>query len=182
MNSVEHSGFGSQPAVTAFPQSPFVVMKFGGTSVSTAENWLIIASLVRERLDEGLKPVVVHSALAGVSNSLQALPSAAIGSDGRDQIEALRARHRQLAADLGVDPGACDDQFDTLQQLIDGVRLVGEISPRVLARVMATGELAATILGAAFLRAQGLPAQWRDARELLHSEDRKSTRLNSSHT
>ena len=43
-----------------FPDSPFVVMKFGGRSVSTAENWSRIAELLRQRLDLGLKPVVVH--------------------------------------------------------------------------------------------------------------------------
>lgn len=169
MDSVEHSGFGDQSIATAFPQSPFAVMKFGGTSVSTAENWKIIAGLVRQRLDDGLIPVVVHSALAGVSNALQALPQLAIARGGAEQIAALRERHEKLARDLGVDPKLCDPQFDTLQQLIDGVRLVGEISPRVQARIMATGELAATMLGAAFLQSQGLSARWRDARELLNS-------------
>ena len=44
-------------------ESPWVVMKFGGTSVSSPDNWQIIAQLIRNRLDEGLHPVVVHSAL-----------------------------------------------------------------------------------------------------------------------
>lgn len=169
MDSVVHARFGDQPIVTAFPQSPFVVMKFGGTSVSTAASWQIIANLLRERIADGLKPFVVHSALAGVSNALQALPQIAIQDGGVEQIGAIRERHEALARDLGLPAGLCDGHFETLQQLIDGVRLVGEISPRVLARIMATGELAATTLGAAYLQQQGLPAEWRDARELLNS-------------
>ena len=171
MDSVVHRGFGEQSVVTAFPNSPFVVMKFGGTSVATAESWRAIASLVKARVEEGLRPLVVHSALAGVSNELQDLPEIAIESGGAEQIASIRRRHTELAEALGVSPALCDPHFDTLQQLIDGVRLVGEISPRVLARIMATGELAATTLGAAFLATEGLAAQWRDARELLRSEN-----------
>ena len=63
----------SQAVDTPYPDSPWVVLKFGGRSVSTAENWAIIARLLRERLDEGVRPVVVHSALVGVSNALIAL-------------------------------------------------------------------------------------------------------------
>ena len=62
----------SQAVDTPYPDSPWVVLKFGGRSVSTAENWAIIARLLRERLDEGVRPVVVHSALVGVSNALVA--------------------------------------------------------------------------------------------------------------
>ncbi len=169
MDSVEHRGFGEQSIVTAFPHSPFVVMKFGGTSVSAAESWKIIAGLVRQRLDDGMTPVIVHSALAGISNALQALPQQAIANGGAEQIAAIRQRHEKLALELGVAPELCNPHFEALQQLVDGVRLVGEISPRVLARIMATGELAATILGAAFLEKAGLPVRWRDARELLQS-------------
>ncbi|HEX9875184.1 MAG TPA: bifunctional aspartate kinase/diaminopimelate decarboxylase [Gammaproteobacteria bacterium] len=171
MQSVVHNGFGDQAIATAFPESPLVIMKFGGTSVSTAENWRIIAELLRQRIEEKLIPVIVHSALAGVSNALQALPKAAIDNGGVEELASIRRRHDQLAADLGVDASLCDRHFETLQQLIDGVRLVGEISPRVLARVMATGELAATALGAAYLQGLGFAVEWRDARDVLLSED-----------
>src|SRR6185295_3881834 len=46
----------------------------------------------------------------------------------------------------------------------------GEVSPRVHARVLATGELAATELGAAYLRSQGLDAKWLDIREYLECQ------------
>ena len=49
----------------------WVVMKFGGTSVATAAGWRTIAGLIRARREAGLRPVVVHSALAGISNRLE---------------------------------------------------------------------------------------------------------------
>ena len=154
-----------------FPDSPFVVMKFGGRSVSTAENWSRIAELLRSRLDSGLRPVVVHSALAGVSDALEALIEAAVDSDPTPILDDIRATHDQLAVKLGVDSSILDDHFRTLAQLIDGVRLLREVSPGVHARVMATGELAATTLGAHYLQAGTLPAHWWDARELLETTE-----------
>jgi len=60
------SNLGASPGIAA---SDWVVLKFGGTSVSSAACWETIAQLVRNRLADGLKPVVVHSALQGVSKT-----------------------------------------------------------------------------------------------------------------
>ena len=154
-----------------FPDSPFVVMKFGGRSVSTAEHWNRIAKLLQQRLDSGLKPVVVHSALAGVSDGLENLLDAAVNGDPASALADIRETHDQLASELGVNPTILDDQFQTLIRLIDGVCLLQEVSLGVHARVMATGELAATTLGASYLQSRGLPAHWWDARSLLEAEE-----------
>ena len=159
---------------TPFPGSPFAVMKFGGRSVSTGENWRRIAELLRQRLDSGLKPVVVHSALAGISDALENLLDAAVNGDPAAALADIRETHDRLAADLGVSPSILDGQFHTLTRVIDGVRLLREVSPGVHARVMATGELAATALGASYLQSAGLPARWRDARTLLQTEERRN--------
>jgi aspartokinase len=88
----------SQAVDTPYPDSPWVVLKFGGRSVSTAENWAIVARLIRERLEEGVRPVVVHSALVGVSNALIALLDAAVaGGDTDDKLAKIRAQHDALA-------------------------------------------------------------------------------------
>ena len=50
--------------MTNSSDSHWVVLKFGGTSVSSVSNWKNVAAVVRARLDEGLRPVVVHSALS----------------------------------------------------------------------------------------------------------------------
>ena len=154
-------------------ESRWVVMKFGGTSVSSAENWQTIAGLVRARLDSGLQPVVVHSALQGVSNALEEVLSGAVAGDPADQLEGIRKQHYDLADALGLDgPAMLEERMHELEQLVAGVRLVKEVSVRVRVRVMALGELMSTLLGAAFLEAQGLPANWLDARDLLTSWSR----------
>jgi diaminopimelate decarboxylase/aspartate kinase len=145
-------------------------MKFGGTSVATAENWARIATLVRARLDEGVQPFVCHSALAGISNLLVSVIDRAVaGESVEDQLDTITSRHEALANELGVSIDVVGDLFESLRQLVVGVKLVGEASPRVHARIMATGELAATRLGAAYLQARGFPVEWRDATQLLVS-------------
>ncbi len=167
-----HAALGVSEAVdTPYPGSPWVVLKFGGRSVSTAPNWAVIAQLLRDRLAEGVRPVVVHSALVGVSNALIALLDTAVaGSDTDEKLRKIRAQHDALAKDLGVDPAILDERFQGLEQTIAGAKLVGEVSPRVHARVLAVGELAATELGAAYLRSQGLDARWLDIREHLECQ------------
>ncbi len=151
---------------------PWLIMKFGGTSVSTAERWQTIGELIRERQDAGYQLVVVHSALGSISNHLQAALDAAVEGDFRQQYDEIVAVHGQLASDLGIDGQTLlAGFFSDLEQLLAGIRLVKEISPRVHVKVMALGELMATTLGAAYLESQGIAAHWTDARDLLQSVD-----------
>ena len=173
MNTLVHRSPGFEQAVqTPYPESPWVVMKFGGRSVATAENWHVMASLIEARLAESVTPFVCHSALAGVSNALIELLDAAKTDSDTDLLhERIVTQHAVLAEALGIDSGILDEQFETLRELIAGARLVREVSHATHARVLATGELAATRLGAAFLQARGLTVHWTDARQLLTSTD-----------
>jgi diaminopimelate decarboxylase/aspartate kinase len=155
--------------------SPWVVMKFGGTSVSTAQNWDTIAQLAQSRLDAGLRPVIVHSALGGVSNALDDILNRVVSEEPRTQLEQIRRQHFELASELGLDGDALlGARMHELEQLVAGVRLVREVSVTVRVRVMALGELMATTLGAAYLQKRGLPVHWTDARELLTSRPSSS--------
>ncbi len=153
--------------------SSWVVLKFGGSSVSSATNWQRIAELLRRRMHAGLKPVVVHSALKGVSDALENILDAAIRDNPTSQLQEIQEQHYALARDLDLDgPALLDDTLHELEQLIAGVRLVREVSVRVRVRIMALGELMATRLGAKFLESQDLPVAWMDARDLLVSRSR----------
>ena len=170
---IEEAVFSASEALGAsddIANSPWVVMKFGGTSVSTASSWDMIAGLIRNRLENGLKPVVVHSALRGVSDGLEEILRCAAAGETTDRLEQIREQHYELAADLGLDgPEMLESTIHELEQLVAGVRLVREVSVRVRVRVMALGELMATRIGAGYLGRAGLPVEWRDARELLTS-------------
>jgi bifunctional diaminopimelate decarboxylase / aspartate kinase len=162
--------------------SPWVVLKFGGTSVSSVANWKNVAAVLRDRLAEGLRPLVVHSALSGITDRLEQLLSLALGNEWQPIMEQIEQRHRDLARDLGVIPSPeLEEQFKRLRQIAAGIALVGEVSERLRARVMAQGELMATRLGAAFLTAQGLDVQWVDARTVLKAEQRRNATKRASY-
>jgi diaminopimelate decarboxylase/aspartate kinase len=157
-------------------ESPrWIVLKFGGTSVSTAANWATIASVLRERLASGCRPLLVHSALTGVTNQLETLATSALQRAHAPFLAEIEERHAALAAALGLSPeestALLAAERAELRELVDGIALVGELTPRTRARLLAFGERMATRLGAAYLQRSGIDVTWLDARELLTSID-----------
>ncbi len=151
----------------------WVVLKFGGTSVSSADNWRNIVAVLRDRLAEGLHPVVVHSALSGITDRLESLLTAALAGKHSSALEHLETIHRDLAQQLGIVPSARFEGFlADLQRMAAKATECREIGDRLRARVMATGELLATSLGESFLNAQGIRTAWQDARQALRAEPR----------
>lgn len=158
-----------------------MVLKFGGTSVSSAANWHNIARVLRERMAEGLRPVVVHSAVSGITDRLEALLAAAVAGEHGAALARIEAAHRELAQALGITP---NDEFEgflaQLKRLAATLGASGRLDERLRASVMAMGELMATCLGAGFLNAQGIPTAWVDAREVLHAERRPGSNEKAS--
>ncbi|HEX4241713.1 MAG TPA: bifunctional aspartate kinase/diaminopimelate decarboxylase [Steroidobacteraceae bacterium] len=152
---------------------PWVVLKFGGTSVSSAANWRNIAIVVRERIAASLRPVIVHSALSGITDRLEALLAAAAAGGHRAALLEIGAKHRDLAASLGVTPGADFERFMAeLEHHADSIARGVPLGDALRARIMALGELLATTLGEAFLNGQGIPTRWVDARQVLKADAR----------
>jgi diaminopimelate decarboxylase/aspartate kinase len=151
----------------------WIVLKFGGTSVSTAASWATIASVLRERIEVGYRPLLVHSALSGITNQLEALASSALARGQGPILQEIDARHDALARDLGFAADEAEGLLGAdrkeLRELVEGVALVGELTPRTRARLLAFGERMATRLGAAYLDRSGIEVTWLDARELLTS-------------
>jgi diaminopimelate decarboxylase/aspartate kinase len=149
----------------------WVVMKFGGTSVASAERWATIASQAQSCMANGERPVVVCSALSGVSDAIEAIIEACIKGHPESALRALEEKHAALSASLGVEPR--EEIGVELREISDQVRgasLIGEVSPRLHARLMAMGEQMSTKLGAAYLRSMGMAVTWVDARDHLVAE------------
>ncbi|MGL4692794.1 MAG: bifunctional aspartate kinase/diaminopimelate decarboxylase, partial [Stenotrophomonas maltophilia] len=85
----------------------WIVLKFGGTSVSRRHRWDTIGKLAKKRAEEtGSRVLVVVSALSGVTNELTAIADGA--ADSRDRVAALVARHREFLTELELDATALD--------------------------------------------------------------------------
>ena len=148
--------------------APWVVIKFGGTSVSTRPRWENIARIAAAHRARGRRVLIVVSALSGVTDLLKRLAeSGADESVARDAQVDIVARHNALLADLELPlRNALEGWLARLDQLIADARR----ATRALdwqAEVFSLGELMSSTLGARFLIAQGLDAHWLDAREHL---------------
>jgi diaminopimelate decarboxylase/aspartate kinase len=153
--------------------SSWIVLKFGGTSVSSLDTWRNIAAVVRARLAGGARVLVVHSAVSGITDRLEKLLAAALGGAHEPLLTSIEERHRALADELGISVSAeLNEYFAQLRQMASGIALMSEVSDRTRARVLASGELMATELGARFLKAQGIEASWWDARTGLKAAPR----------
>jgi len=139
-----------------------LIQKFGGTSVGGAEQIRRLGAIVsaaRER-----RPIVVVSAVGGVTNQLFQLAEAARGkADWRTPHAALAARHLALARELGLDAALLDGLLGELDGLLRGIELIGETTPRTLDLVASFGERLSARLVAAHLRSIGLDATACDA-------------------
>ena len=172
MTTLDADTFPTLPRKASLRDAPWIVLKFGGTSVSGVRNWAGIHDLLVERIAAGYRPLVVHSALAGVSNRIQDALARVAREEVGEQLSAIAAAHFALAAEMGVDGQALvGGHLAELGQMFAGMRLTGEVTPRLHARAMAMGELMATTLGAAWLRGRGLATTWLDARQVLKSVD-----------
>lgn len=158
-------------AVAPVPPGAWIVLKFGGTSVSRRNRWDTIGALMQRRAGENdARVLVVVSALSGTTNALQTLidrHADALAVHGA--IAEIIARHAQMASELGLDAQAVlGSRFAELAALADDSgRRSAEL--RWQAQVLAQGELLSSTLGVAYLRAQGVDVQWLDARDWLHA-------------
>jgi len=103
-------------------ESVWVVLKFGGTSVSTPSNWRNIAGVIRQRLSDGSRVMVVHSALSGITDRLERLLAAALGGEQEPALRIIEERHCELAAQLGVEVSPeLENYFAVLRQMAAGI-------------------------------------------------------------
>lgn len=154
------------------------VLKFGGTSVGSAERIQAVARIVAERASTH-RVIVVVSAMAGVTSQLVAAAErAAKREPGVEHIPAeILARHVEAARVL-ADPGELEEVTAALEawasdlgSLLHGISLVRHCSRRVMDAVMAHGELMSSVVVAAALRRAGLRSRAVDARELIVTDD-----------
>lgn len=150
---------------------PWVVVKFGGSSVSTRARWDAIAGIVKSHRDAGKRVLIVVSALGGVTDRLKSIGDATGDREsGRRAVHEIAEQHRRLADDMDLPDHTAIDPW--LQCLADCVER-DEVSRGNFAwqaELLAHGELLSSSLGAAYLSANGLPTRWLDSRHYLHAQ------------
>jgi aspartate kinase len=149
-----------------------IVMKFGGTSVESRSAIERVANIVRQRLDR--RPVVVVSAMGRTTNKLLAIAGTAVNG-ARDaalaQLAELRETHRRESASLGVDD-IVGKHFEELAELVRGLAIMGEFTPRATDAVSAYGERISSVIVDALFRCCGLNSVHVDSRSVIVTDAR----------
>jgi len=86
----------SSAAPPKIQTAPWIVLKFGGTSVSKAERWDNIAAIAQQWLARGKCVVIVVSALSGITDRLKALAEAADAPARKAVRDTIVERHRTM--------------------------------------------------------------------------------------
>jgi aspartokinase/homoserine dehydrogenase 1 len=156
------------------------VLKFGGTSVASAENIGKVIAIVTSALAQGPVGLVV-SALGGTTDALISVGRTAAAGDEvfRTTLRQLEARHLTAAEHLLPDAASQTEiqpwltaQFTELARLADGIFALGELSPRTLDKLMSYGELLSSRLVVAAFQARGIATAWADSRQLIRTNSR----------
>jgi aspartate kinase len=149
-----------------------IVMKFGGTSVESAEAITRVAGIVRERLDQ--KPVVVVSAMGKTTNKLLAIAADAVAGELKsalDKLNELREFHLRESAGLDTQD-VVEAHFQDLDALVRGLAVMRELTPRATDAISAYGERISSLIVAAHLRRCGMNAIHVDSRSVIVTDRR----------
>ena len=153
------------------------VVKFGGSSLADSGRLQRAMQVARERLATG--GVAVFSAMGGTTDVLiAAAREAAGGCDPRPAVEEIRSRHVAVVRDLCPPRGQAliltrlQLLLAELDEVLHGVNLLRECSPRTLDLVMSFGERLMATITSRLLADLGLETRLLDARELILTDSR----------
>jgi bifunctional aspartokinase / homoserine dehydrogenase 1 len=141
-----------------------LVMKFGGTSMGSADRMRVAAKIIVE--EQRQRPVaVVVSAMSKVTDLLlETMRRAELGDSNvvAVNIQSLLSRHLEACAEL---PGASTavapvkSLVDEFQRICNGIEMLGERPPRSVDEAVAIGEQLSSVILATYLQSIGTPAK-----------------------
>jgi aspartate kinase len=156
-----------------------IVMKFGGTSVESAAAIGRVASIVKARAAR--RPVVVVSAMGKTTNRLLAIANTAIQGTREEyirQIHDLRAFHSREArqvvplADRAELDRMLDEHFQELTELVKGLAVLGELTPRSIDAISSYGERLSSYIVSMAFRHFGMDSAHLDSRRVIVTDRR----------
>lgn len=149
-------------------------MKFGGTSVEDATAIRRLIEIVKRELPKQI--IVVVSACSGVTNELIRCANTVKNgseSDAMDILETLHKRHKKISGELlnekqpVILTKQIDEYFSEIKNIVKGVNLLGELTPRTLDLITSYGERLSSLIIQTALEETGIPSNLLDARKVM---------------
>jgi aspartate kinase len=153
-----------------------LVMKFGGTSMGSAERIRVAAAICTEQKVQ--RPVLaVVSAMSGVTDLLLGALRHAEADDEagiESSIQSLSDRHEKACHELLSEPTRCDRAMAGIRALISdfrriahGMLMLGDRPPRSVDEAIAIGERLSALIIAEYLEGSGVPARAINAADVI---------------
>ncbi|KAF3786703.1 Aspartokinase 2 [Nymphaea thermarum] len=142
------------------------VMKFGGSSVATAARMREVADLILSFPEES--PVIVLSAMGKTTNKLLQAGEMAVSCgitnvSTIEQLHFVRELHLKTLDELGLPRSVISELLEEFQQLLTGIALMKELTPRTRDYLVSFGERMSTRIFAGYMNKIGAKARQYDA-------------------
>ena len=158
-----------------------ITMKFGGTSVGSAEAIAQVTTIIAEQLKADSEIAVIVSAMGGVTDLLIQSVHKAINSDKWGYLsiaQDIRDKHEDAINQLIRAGSLREGILAEINQLIDkhieicdAINILGEATPRIKDSIVSFGERLSSRLVSAVLQEHGINAQAFDAGQFLITND-----------
>ncbi len=155
------------------------VLKFGGTSVADAGRLKLVSDIVLSKFEKKDSIAIVVSAFSGMTDLLLKMVRQA-RENNPEYLEAFKAfttKSHSVAKEL-LDKQAydalvkdLDENHDKLKDILSGVSLIQEASPKTKDFVVSFGERNCAFILANYLKNLGHPAHYIDARKCIKTDD-----------
>ena len=140
-------------------------MKFGGTSVGSAEQIRRVGKIIADRRERS--PVVVVSAVGGITDRLWKLARLAVDPESSAAAEALLAEivrvHTDILEEVELPQDLLDDLFGEFRDLVRGISLIREVTERTHDYLVSFGERLSSRIVSGHLTKVGTPSRAFDA-------------------
>ncbi|UOB17234.1 bifunctional aspartate kinase/homoserine dehydrogenase I [Abyssalbus ytuae] len=154
------------------------VLKFGGTSVANQDNIKKVKQIV-VRESGGAKIIVVVSALGGVTDLLLEAANKAANQDENYKEILFSIEQRHINTVKGLIPVTSQSkvlsyvkrELNSLETLLEGAFLIGEITPRLSDKIVSYGELLSSYIISEFFIAEQLDCIYKDTRTLIKTNE-----------
>jgi aspartokinase/homoserine dehydrogenase 1 len=153
------------------------VLKFGGTSVANPQNILLVKAIVANISAD--KTIVIVSALGGITDALLKAADLASKQDQnyKNTVTEIESRHLETVKALipissqSTVLSKIKSELNTLEDLLEGAFLIGEITPQLSDKIVSYGEMLSSYIISEFFKEEQLDATHLDSRTLIATNE-----------
>src|SRR5690606_27328669 len=142
------------------------ILKFGGKSLANGEGLQRTIAIIKKKVEDHEKIAVVVSARGNATDELEAILTKASRKEAyQEDFETLKSYQSEPLKSVDLTA-----EFSALENIFQGVTLLGDYSDKIKAEVLASGEIISSKVITALLKAEGINANAVNATQLIKTE------------